>query len=75
MAKNTSTQLLSETEAAQRLKLSTRTLRNWRVTGQGPKFVKVGRLIRYKIVEIEEWIEMNTRKSTSDKGILHNLLK
>lgn len=40
--------LLTVEEAASRLKVSKHTLNRWRVTGEGPPFVKYGpRLVRY----------------------------
>ena len=40
-------ELLTVEEAAERLKVSKHTLNRWRVTGEGPPFVKYGpRLVR-----------------------------
>ncbi|WP_430431863.1 helix-turn-helix transcriptional regulator [Oceanicaulis sp.] len=62
--------LLSEDQAAKRLSISPRTLRNWRTRGGGPKFIKVsGRCIRYRIKDLDEWTDRRTRRSTSDLGI------
>ena len=38
------TDLLTTEEAAKYLRLSPRTLERYRVTGEGPRFLKVGRL-------------------------------
>jgi predicted DNA-binding transcriptional regulator AlpA len=35
---------------------------NWRSTGEGPRFIKVGKLVRYPMVEVEAW-EKNQLKS------------
>ena len=41
--------LLDEKETAAVLNLNPRTLRNWRVEDQGPKFIKLGkRMVRYR---------------------------
>ncbi len=37
-----------------------------RLTGRGPKFVRVGRLIRYRRSDFEAWLDANTRTSTSE---------
>lgn len=67
--------LLPEKQAAKLLGLSDRTLRNWRVRGGGPPYVKVSpRCIRYRAADLEAWAAGNLRKSTSDLGIL-NMLK
>lgn len=38
---------LTEQEMAERYRVSTRTLFNWRLKGIGPKSVKIGRIVRY----------------------------
>lgn len=69
-------QLLPEKTAAQLLSISPRTLRNWRVQGKGPQFVKLSsRAIRYRYGDIIQWSESQTRSSTSDRGILKHILK
>jgi predicted DNA-binding transcriptional regulator AlpA len=40
--------LLTETQAAQFLTMSIKTLQAWRARGQGPHFVKIGRSVRYQ---------------------------
>lgn len=37
-----------------------------RWAGDGPKFVKLGRHVRYRAQDVEEWINQNIRTSTSD---------
>ena len=32
------------------------TLVNWRVKSQGPSYVRIGRCIRYRIVDLNSWI-------------------
>lgn len=61
--------LLTVEEAAARLKLSKHTLNRWRVTGEGPPFVKYGpRLVRYGVAKLEEWEQARVRGSTSEYG-------
>jgi len=43
-----------------------KTLANWRVLGKGPKFIKVGRLIRYHPADIASYIDGRRVQSTSD---------
>ena len=40
------------------------TLEKWRFEGRGPRFVKLGRCVRYAAEEIAEWIALNTREIT-----------
>jgi predicted DNA-binding transcriptional regulator AlpA len=48
---------LTQTEVAQLLQVSTKTLEKWRVTGAGPAFVRLGRrCVRYTRESIEAWV-------------------
>jgi len=58
-------QLLNNDEAAAYLGLSHRTLPVWRVQGKGPRFIKIGHLVRYELLDLNAWIDANTRASTS----------
>lgn len=58
--------LLSTTEAAPLAGVKAKTLENWRCMGLGPKFVRVGRLIRYDPDDIRNWRDQNKASSTSD---------
>ena len=61
--------LLTVEDAASRLKISKHTLNRWRVTGEGPPFVKYGpRLVRYREVVLDAWALDRTRGSTSEYG-------
>lgn len=51
------TRLLSTEEASQYLNVSTRTLIRWRVNRTGPSWVKVGRLVRYRPEDLDEYAE------------------
>ena len=46
--------------------VSIRTLERWRVQGQGPKFVKVGRSVRYDIDDVKAWLDGQKLQSTSE---------
>lgn len=37
--------------------VSTETLRAWRYRGTGPRFIRVGRHVRYRRVDVEAWLE------------------
>lgn len=59
-------QLLTETDAAKLLSISPRTLRNWRVLGGGPEYVKVsGRCVRYCYGDLNTFINQRRLSSTS----------
>lgn len=55
---------LTDRDLAERFKISPVTLRNWRVLGKGPRFIKVGQTVRYPLHEIEEWERAHTKRST-----------
>jgi predicted DNA-binding transcriptional regulator AlpA len=58
--------LLNGREAALALRLSERTLERLRVNGLGPRFVKLGKAVRYQQEALEKWIEAHSRASTSE---------
>jgi excisionase family DNA binding protein len=47
------------------LDVPTGTLANWRYQRRGPRFVKVGRHVRYRRSDVEAWLEKNARESTA----------
>jgi len=49
--------LLTEPEVADRLRVSLACLRRWRLERRGPRFVKVGSLVRYPAEELDRWLE------------------
>lgn len=56
--------LFNEKEAAKYLNLSVKTLQYWRVAGDGPIFIKLGRLVRYENSALENFIQKNRRNNT-----------
>ena len=59
---------LNTREAAAHLGLSTRTLDRYRVSGEGPVFLRFGGRVRYLREDLDEWARTRRRKSTSDDG-------
>lgn len=57
-------ELMDGRELANRLGKSSAALANWRYLGQGPKFIKVGRSIRYRVADVESWLEAHTQQQT-----------
>ena len=49
--------LLTTREAARRLGLATGTLQNWRIRGQGPAFVRLGKAVRYDEGDLARFVE------------------
>jgi len=59
--------LLTPTDAARRLRVSLSWLAKARLTGDGPRFIKIGRSVRYLESSLREYIKMRTRSSTSER--------
>lgn len=57
--------LLTTQEAAELLRVKESTLEQWRWQGRGPQFVKVGRLVRYRYSDLEEYTSIRTLTSTT----------
>jgi hypothetical protein len=53
---DTHTSTVGSPTAAQIIGCAPRTLPNWRAQGRGPRFIRVGRLIRYRIADLEEYL-------------------
>jgi hypothetical protein len=58
--------LLTEGEVAEILRLSVKTLRNWRVSGGPLPHVKISRAVRYQQDDVVRLIAQQRRTSTSD---------
>ena len=59
---------LTTVEAARYLGLSARTLKRYRVTGEGPVFHRFGGRVRYLRDDLDAWAEKRRRVSTVDDG-------
>jgi len=57
---------LTPKEAADRLHITTGTLSNWRVRGNGPRYIKFGNKILYPVQELEDFERKSIRSSTAD---------
>ena len=54
--RETSGTLFTEAEVAARLRVVPRTLKMWRQLGQGPPFLKLGRMVRYSVADLNDWL-------------------
>ena len=59
--------LLTTPEVAERLRVSTSFLAKARVSGLGPRFIKVGRACRYRSSDIEAYERSCARTSTVER--------
>jgi predicted DNA-binding transcriptional regulator AlpA len=58
--------LLTEAQVSEILGRGVPTLQKDRVAGTGPRFVKIGRLVRYRPSDVQTWLAECTRRSTSE---------
>lgn len=58
---------ITQTQLAELIDVSERSLERWRVEGCGPAFVKAGRKPLYNIIDVDEWLAASRRRSTSEQ--------
>lgn len=69
--------LLTTAQAARAVHLSEQTLRIARLRGNGPRFVKLGASVRYRVSDLEAWIAARVVASTAEipdglrRGLTH----
>ena len=59
--------LLTEIELAAITKKSIRTLQGQRLRGDGIPYVKLGAHVRYRMTDIQRYLDEHTQRSTSDR--------
>jgi excisionase family DNA binding protein len=59
---------LTEKEVAKQIKVSLASLRRWRLLQRGPRFIKVGALVRYRTEDLEQWMETLPAGGTTPQG-------
>lgn len=57
--------LLDEREVARWIRVSVATLRYWRSEGKGPRYRKIGQLVRYAPADVRDWL--NTRPAGGEE--------
>jgi predicted DNA-binding transcriptional regulator AlpA len=53
---NTIERLLNEHDVAEMLGVSVATVRRWRLLKTGPKYLKVGVLVKYQSSDLQRWL-------------------
>ncbi|MDE8651436.1 helix-turn-helix transcriptional regulator [Novosphingobium album (ex Liu et al. 2023)] len=61
-------EILNTREAADYVRLGKPTMERFRISGEGPVFVKLGGAVRYRKADLDSWIETRRVRSTSDGG-------
>lgn len=57
--------VMNTIEAARYVRLGKPTLERFRLTGEGPRFAKLGGAVRYRRTDLDEWIASRLVASTS----------
>ena len=58
--------LYKEQDIAKKLGVTQRSLQRWRAAGSGPPYIKMVRHVRYKLDDVQQWIDRQSRISTAD---------
>lgn len=61
-------ELLNQAEVATELDKSVAWCERARWEGTGPAFIKIGRSVKYRRADVDEWIELQKRTSTRQLG-------
>ena len=56
-------------EASRFVGLSIRTLEKHRIYGTGPRYSKLGGRVVYRLEDLQAWVELGAKASTSDPGV------
>jgi hypothetical protein len=68
MRVNESADAMTESELARRASVSVAALRKWRREGRGPRFLRLGRLIRYLVEDVDAWLHSNSFDCRHDQA-------
>ena len=60
--------VLNTREAADYVRLGKNTLERFRLTGEGPSFLKLGGSVRYRQTDLDLWMESRLTNSTSERA-------
>lgn len=65
--------LLSTAQAAEYLGMQPQTLRKWRVTGDGPPYIRLGdsprARVAYRLKDLDAWLAARTWRSTAAETV------
>ena len=62
---------MTQTELAERWRISEATLERWRTESNGPLFLKLGNQVRYRVQDVEAFEEVALRGSTDHDLVAH----
>ncbi|MFB9655061.1 helix-turn-helix transcriptional regulator [Microbacterium imperiale] len=53
---------------ADRLGTTERNLSEWRITGRGPRYIRIGRSVRYRPEAVDAWLLAQEHASTAEEA-------
>ena len=53
-------EVLTEKDLAAALQMQPQSLADWRYRCVGPRYIKLGQLVRYRRSDVEEWLDSQT---------------
>lgn len=57
---SSTTPLVAPDEVAAYLGISPDTMKDYRQQGRGPRYTRVGKLVRYRLADVDEWLARHT---------------
>lgn len=60
------TDIMTTAEAAQYCRLGKPTLERFRISGNGPAYLKIGGAVRYRRRDLDDWLASRLTRSTSE---------
>jgi excisionase family DNA binding protein len=61
-------QLLTPDDLAKYLGVPVRTIYSWRATGEGPRRIRVGKHLRFRLSDVEEYLETRSEPARAAVG-------
>ncbi|EHS1183811.1 helix-turn-helix domain-containing protein [Vibrio vulnificus] len=61
--------LLTSDQVADWLDLSPNTISQWRYLRRGPRFLKIGKNVRYAEEDVKAWLEQHSHECTTRKNL------
>lgn len=58
--------LINAKQLAEKIGSTVGTLAYWRYMGKGPKFIKLGHSVRYRLADIDAWLTEQTCSQTGE---------
>ena len=60
--------LLTTKEVAEYLGIAENTICQYRMTGIGPRYIKLGRMVRYRLNDVIEWIDKKMKEKEDSEN-------